>query len=209
MAIITTIGLRHGNAHPARHKTRRGDLIRDLSNEGIQQVLRRRPVLESFTFDREFSSIAQRAIQTAQRATMRPLDRYILLKELYTPEGPDGAIIDTIFDEVGNAAPSAYLTHPLNLRHQVGWNDSPVGRIGTRAGCALAGYLAGRTDQTIFVAAHGLYIQLAVKGLGETLVGANEELGAFLDDLDLTEAGMFRVTFNTCDPALTTFELYP
>jgi phosphohistidine phosphatase SixA len=219
MAIITVIGLRHGKAAQPKPtgltaaEIQDADISRPLDEIGRRQASERANKLEGVKFDKIFCSPAERALETAEIVTDQGREDFTILNELFTPTGEDGEIIDQMFKVLGYKPASAYIEHELNTERRVRYNDSPVERMSTNAGGAIARQLAENEyfqviDQTILVAGHAVYTPLAVKGLVDILVGANEKVCAFLNDLNMGEAGAFRVTFNTHVLTQTTFDAF-
>ncbi|MEO6536239.1 MAG: phosphoglycerate mutase family protein [Candidatus Paceibacterota bacterium] len=216
MAIIQVIGLRHANAVPPIGTLREDDIHRGLSQLGYSQAERRRKTLEGITFDHLFCSIAERVIETLELVTCKSRRDFTLLDELFTPEGRDGEILGKLFSDLAYAPPSAYKEHELNQRHKTGWKDSPVERLGSEAGITIAERITSGDDKTILVAGHAVFTPLAVEGLvdvmlyegTETVSPYTEEVSAFLDGLNMVEAGAFLVTFDTTRMVPATFELF-
>lgn len=215
MAIIEIIGVRHGKAAAADGlqlspaSKREEDLARPLNRTGLAQATLRGRKMRGTKFHQVFSSPAERALHTAERVSNQNRIHFNVMDQLYTPEGPDAEIHDKLFAELGYAPPSAYIEHPLNQLHKTGWNDSPVERLGVNAGSAIAPLIRPVDGYaTILVAGHAVFTPLAVKGIVDAMVGASEEVRAFLDELNMVEAGAFRVTLYDRDLTETTFELY-
>lgn len=207
--------MRHGNAVPARRKGRAADLARPLSMIGRAQIHRRAEMLASLTgmWTDDFCSSAERAVQTAQSILKEDDRSWVnIVPELFTPEGPDGEIHDKLFAELKYAPAAAYLAHPLNLAHERDGDGGPFGRFSTNTGTLLAGRIVPHKDNEHFATAliigQAVLTPLTVKGIVIAKSGPNEALSDFLDNLEMVEAGAFRVTFAIGTHVDTTFELY-
>jgi broad specificity phosphatase PhoE len=96
--------IRHGNTNKAEN-----DLDRQLTKLGIQQAQERRQALLNPKFDLVFSSIADRARDTAAIIAGIKASEVILLEELYLPKNPvDKKAIDDMFAALGYSPLRAY-----------------------------------------------------------------------------------------------------
>jgi len=184
MARIRVIAGRHANAAPAEQPG--SDLGRVLSQKGTEQVQWRATRLSSISFDRVFSSPAVRAIQTAAGVTDRLFDSVERIPELYTPEGPDGLLIDSMFFEIGYKPAREYIGHEMD--------DGCVMRFSQNAGAAIAKILAQHEeDGVVAMFGHAVFMPLAFLSL---VPEDQTELRDKLLDLNLDEAEVFRVTID-------------
>lgn len=205
MANIRVYGLRHGDAPKAESRARAIDLARPLSPVGIRQGEIRAGTFSRTHFTRICCSPAERALMTAERATGRSRqdEDFYVLPELYTPEGPDGEVLDRMYYKLGHQPPSAYFEHEPY--------PGFIEKLSRTAGESIDACLWRKPSvdgappflmhQTVLVAGHAVFVPLAVHGLLGSFSVLSEEVTKFLHGLDMDEAGAFCIAFNTGNPS--------
>ncbi|HYF29297.1 MAG TPA: histidine phosphatase family protein [Candidatus Paceibacterota bacterium] len=181
----TITGMRHGNAAPPASEGdfRTVDLPRPLTELGVSQVDRRRKLLGERRYSTVISSIAARARETARLVTKRGEDCMHILPCLYTPEGPDGDIMERDYQRYGSKSPSYYLGHDF---------DGVYSKFMRVAGAEIAPFVMPEGDLIMF--GHTPFTNLAVLG---TLRALTVEVARHIADailgFELPEAGAFTV----------------
>lgn len=181
MATKRVIFGRHANAVRAEHPE--NDLGRILSDTGMRQAMDLVELLDPFNIGRVFSSPAVRTTQTAATATGYVVGSVERIPELYTPEGPDGLLLDEMFTLLGYQPARVYLSHELN--------NGCVERFSGDAGAAIADVLAqNKENETVAIFGHAVFTPLAVLSL---VSESQMELRDTLLDMNMGEAEVFEV----------------
>lgn len=181
MATIRVIAGRHANAEPAEEPG--SDLGRVLSNAGRQQTKQLAAKLYGIHFSRVLSSPAVRAMQTAADVTGVMMETVQRVPELFTPEGPDGLLIDKMFDMLRYQPARVYLDHPLN--------NGCIDRFSENAGAAIDDILAEHDkDETVAIFGHAVFTPLTFLSL---VPKGQKELRDALLDMNMGEAAVFEV----------------
>lgn len=178
---VMLVFLRHGNSDPANESSdkRQGDLNRKLSVAGHKQAEGRRALMHSYSS--VLTSPAERAGETALIVTGKNGWDLITVPELYMPEGPDGDILDQIYEEDPRRLPCEYFGHPKN--------QGASERFVQSAGAAIRKHLDSLEGvHTVGVFGHNVLLNFAGMGL---LSPEQSDYRNQLEQMHLGEAGGF------------------
>lgn len=180
--VRTLTFLRHGKADRAA-----SDFDRVLGEAGRDQAAECRMRLESPEFDVVFSSPAPRAIATAAIVSGKPESAIFPINQMYPwPDTDDGAVIDRVFNDLGYAPLSAYLSEP---------DGQVVSRYGNLVWSVLRDTI-GNVEGKVLVSGHAVLSP----SIGVAACNGHEGFAAKLREINLGECCGFQIIFDDWKP---------